>query len=46
MNREVIKVEIKNFEGLFNLQLSIPDFQRSYVWKESNLKKLINDFEE
>lgn len=47
MNNELsINVEMKTFDDLLSLKLSIPDFQRSYVWKESNLKKLINDFEE
>ena len=47
MNNELsINVEMKTFDDLLSLKLSIPDFQRSQVWKESNLKKLINDFEE
>lgn len=47
MNNELsINVGMKTFDDLLSLKLSIPDFQRSYVWKESNLKKLINDFEE
>jgi uncharacterized protein with ParB-like and HNH nuclease domain len=41
-----INVEMKTFENLLDLLIVIPDFQRSYVWKEINLKKLINDFEE
>lgn len=46
-NREIsINVEMKTFEDLLNLLLVIPNFQRSYVWKEINLKKLINDLEE
>lgn len=46
-NRETsINVEMKTFKDLVDLSLVIPDFQRSYVWKEINLKKLINDLEE
>lgn len=41
-----VNVEMKSFKDLIDLSLTIPDFQRSYVWKEENLEKLINDFEE
>ena len=46
-NKETsINVEMKTFKDLLALSLVIPNFQRSYVWKEINLKKLINDLEE
>lgn len=41
-----VSVKIASFLDLLEKTISIPDFQRSYVWKESNLKKLIDDFEE
>ena len=46
-NKETsINVEMKTFKDLLALSLVIPNFQRSYMWKEINLKKLINDLEE
>lgn len=39
-------VQNLSFDDLKKMIITIPDFQRSYVWKESNLKKLIDDFEE
>lgn len=41
-----INVKIVSFNNLLNKEITIPDFQRSYVWKKENLKKLIDDFEE
>lgn len=41
-----VQVKMYTFEELSKIQLSIPDFQRSYVWKNENLKKLLNDFYE
>lgn len=47
MNKKIeVDVEILNFNTLKEKLLVIPDFQRSYVWKEKNLKKLIDDFKE
>ena len=46
MNNEIINVEMKTFRDLSHIKLTIPDFQRSYVWKNENLQKILNDFEE
>ena len=46
MTENSVKVEIESFSDLINLPISIPDFQRSYVWTDKNLEKLISDFEE
>lgn len=46
MEKEIINVEIKTFRDLSHIKLTIPDFQRSYVWKNENLQKILNDFEE
>lgn len=46
IEKEIIGVEMKTFRDLFHIKLTIPDFQRSYVWKNENLQKILNDFEE
>jgi hypothetical protein len=39
-------VQNLSFDGLKEMIITIPDFQRSYVWDNENLQKLIDDFEE
>ena len=46
IEEEIINVEMKTFIDLFDIKLTIPDFQRSYVWTNENLQKILNDFEE
>ena len=46
MNESIVNVDVITFNDLMKLTISIPDFQRSYVWTNKNLEKLISDFEE
>ena len=46
IEKEIINVEMKTFKDLSRIKLTIPNFQRSYVWKNENLQKILNDFEE
>ncbi len=46
MSRNDVEVKIKSFKELMELKISIPNFQRSYVWTDKNLEKLLSDFEE
>ena len=40
---ETIKLETTTLKDLFRKPLSLPDYQRSYEWKDEHVKALLND---